>query len=498
MKTKLVLWGTNAQEERVLIALELLEEENKVNLYTFPSAIVNDAFDKAMHEKWREGEAVEMPEGYTKEERSLSVSDGLLPETLKVERTDLISRAQTEWHFMVLSSKLNKMFESELEHLKGKVNELTTFDQSTWDMLKEFWDKINTQTRERNLLQKQAGLLRDNTNKLFEELKELKTKVNEEFAVQSKTIFEEYGTLLDDIETRMTSGNARFNTIFEDLKRVQGKFKDAALTGAHRSKLWDRIDTLFKKSREDRFGKGAANAPADQLGHLTNRLNGLNDAINRMQTSINYDQKDLDFEKNRMASTSSQLEMQLREAKLKMIEERLSSKTIKLTDMLATREKVEAQLKTAESRAEKSGAKPAGAESLGAQDKAKKDAPKKESILDAINNVLSEPLENMITSVQAVAAVVGEKIEEAVAEATAKAEAFADEILAEQQKAEDAEAVVVEVKQPTAAASTKIAVTEVTADAPTATAEVSEDIADAAAAEAVTDEEKKDKSEEEA
>jgi hypothetical protein len=449
MKTKLVLWGTNATEERVLIALELLEDENKVHMYNFPAAIVNDAFDKAMHEKWREGETVEMPEGYTKTERNLSVSESLLPDDIKVERADLVTRAQTEWHFVVLSSKLNKMFESELDHLKGKVQELTTFDQSTWDNLKEFWDKINVQTRERNLLGKQAGMLRDNTNKLFEELKSLKTKVNEEFAAQSKNVLDEYSKMLDDVEARMTSGNVRFNAIFDDLKRIQGKFKEATLTGAHRSKLWDRIDTLFKKSREQRFGPQAAGAQqqgaGDQVAHLTHRLNGLNEVIQKMQNSVNYDKKDLDFENSRMSNVASQLEMQLREAKLKMIEERYNSKLAKLTDMLATREKVESQLKSAQARAEKSGVKPEEIAAMGATAAAAPKAEKpQESILDAINSVLGQPLENMIDSVKAVAEVMSERLEDAVEEMAEKANKIMDVIT--EQPTQTEEAVATEVK----------------------------------------------------
>ncbi len=474
MKTKLVLWGTDAQDARVLIALELLEDENKVNMYTFPEAIVDDAFDKAMHEKWRDGEAVEMPEGYTKTERNLSVSEGLLPEGLNVENDDLIRRAQTEWHFVVLSSKLNKMFESELSHLKGKVEELTTFDQGVWDSLKEFWDKINTQTRERNLLQKQAAILRDNTNKLFEELKALKTKVNEEFAAQSKTVFEDYSKLLDDIEARMTSGNARFNAIFDDLKRVQGKFKEAALTGAHRSKLWDRIDGLFKKSREQRFGSSAGQGSNGQVAQLTHRLNGLNEAIKRMQHSINYDKKDLDFETSRIANTSSQLEMQLREAKVKMIQERLNSKQAKLTDMLATKEKVEGQLKAAEARAAKSGAPTA--ENLGAKAEPKAEA-KSESILDAIENVLGQPLENLMDSAKAVAEVMADKLEDAMEEVADKAVKIVEVIT--DKPAEEAEATTVASKPKVKkAAKAKAAV-------PEASESATDSIADAAAADEV-------------
>ncbi len=39
MKNKVVVWGTNAENEKVLIALELQAEANKVMLYTFPEAI---------------------------------------------------------------------------------------------------------------------------------------------------------------------------------------------------------------------------------------------------------------------------------------------------------------------------------------------------------------------------------------------------------------------------------------------------------------------------
>ena len=63
MKTKIVLWGTDA-DGRVLIALELRPDANKVDIFTFPSAIVTDDFTTQMMDKWRVGEEVTLPEGY--------------------------------------------------------------------------------------------------------------------------------------------------------------------------------------------------------------------------------------------------------------------------------------------------------------------------------------------------------------------------------------------------------------------------------------------------
>jgi hypothetical protein len=54
MRRKLVLWGSNEKDEKLLVALELLEKENVVNIFTFPENVATEDFYKSMSEKLKE------------------------------------------------------------------------------------------------------------------------------------------------------------------------------------------------------------------------------------------------------------------------------------------------------------------------------------------------------------------------------------------------------------------------------------------------------------
>ena len=114
MKTKLVLWGTDAEENKVLIALSLRTLENKVDIWTFSESIVTEEFGKKLMDEWRNGQDLEFPEGNIHIERELTMTDGLLPDDIKVSRGDLIQRAQTEWHFAVLSAMVGSIGDNRL------------------------------------------------------------------------------------------------------------------------------------------------------------------------------------------------------------------------------------------------------------------------------------------------------------------------------------------------------------------------------------------------
>jgi len=453
MKTKLVLWGTNEKEEKVLLALELRPSESKVNVYTFPESLATEEFGKKMFEEWRNGQAVLFPEGYQTMERELSLTEPLLPDNLKVERGDVIQRAQTEWQFVVLSEKLNQVYKTELAELKERIDQLTDYDSKTWEALKVFWNKVQGQVRERNLFREHANNLRENTNELFSKMKEMRAALNKEFESMSQTHFETFKNTLGELEEKVTKG-MNLTNIFNELKEVQKKFRDTKLTKEHRSKVWNKLDGLFKVVKEKKFGPEAVggNSPTDRLNK---RYDGLINAIGKMEHSIERDRNDLKYEDRRIANSDGQLEAQIRQAKIKMIEERIRSKEEKLADMHRTREELEkkkvAQQERDKRRAEqqkikeaKEAAKAKIKEEMKAAEtareaqgeklekaadaiKGKTPESKAEEILGAVTETASDvgeqlrdTLEDAVDTVKAIAEVVGGKINEKVQEAKEK------------------------------------------------------------------------------
>ena len=45
MRRKVVLWGSNEKGGKILVALELLEKENVVDIYTFPESVATEALN---------------------------------------------------------------------------------------------------------------------------------------------------------------------------------------------------------------------------------------------------------------------------------------------------------------------------------------------------------------------------------------------------------------------------------------------------------------------
>ncbi len=351
MKTKLVLMGTDAEDKKVLVAMQLMVEDNKVKIWTFPEALATPELEDQLMTDWRSDKEVAFPEGHTLIEKELSVTDNLLPDDIKTDRTDLIMRAQTEWHFVVLSTKMSSMFQSELADLTEKVKDLSKYDSTVWNDLKNFWGKVQVQLKERNLFREHADTIKDGTNRLFEEMKTLRKVMDEEFKSTSKEVADTILGSIKSVEDKVDTGG-RLNVLFEDLKNIQRQFKDAKLSREDRSTIWERLDAAFKVVKEKRFGPQATN-DSNPTDRVSRRLNGLKGAIEKMEKSIQRDRDDLEFQNRRIDRADNQLEAQIRVAKIRMIEERIRSKDEKLKDMLATEEQLKKKVESIKARAEK-------------------------------------------------------------------------------------------------------------------------------------------------
>ncbi|MBK8562943.1 MAG: hypothetical protein IPN76_06235 [Saprospiraceae bacterium] len=477
MKSKMVLWGSNAQDEKCLIAVSLRAAENKIDIWTFPESVATEDFYQKMMKEWRDGSGMEMTDATTHIERDLSLTDSLLPDDLKVERGDVVQRAQSEWHFAVLSSKLSDSYEHQLSELKERVNKLEAFDQPTWDSLKEFWDKVQEQVRDRNLFRDHADRLRNNLNELFGEMKTMRNKLDDEFQKLSKDAHDKFFAALDEVERKMESG-ARVPVLFEELRKLQSMFRESkTLTRDHRNKVWDKLDGTFKAVKQKRFGAkpgdpSGKEGAGSQLQGIQRRLDGLLSAIDKMDQSIRRDRNDLEFQMHKINTTDGQLEAQIRQAKLKMIEERVGSKQEKLNEMITTREELERKITSLKEKEARRAAQQAAKEKIVGEIKAaaearedvsekldkaaeeisttkgKKvaeaapaeeavtetpaseeavteepaaaepvaEAPKNESILAAVSTIMGESFDDIVDTVKAVASVIGDKIEEAIEE----------------------------------------------------------------------------------
>ena len=436
MKTKIVLWGANEADEKLLIGLELVDKENKVLIHKIPEAAATEEVYKMMMDSWREGKEITWPAEKEEIIRELSVAEGLLPNDIKVERTDVISRAKAEWHFVVLSSKLYHMYNGEVDDFKDKVDQLKDFDSALWEELKSFWTKVQNQVQDKNLFRQHAGKLRAKTNELFDAMKAMKKTADTEFKKQSKIVLKEFKEKLTVIDAKVEKGLG-LKPIFEELKKLQAKVKDAAFTRDDRNDIWKKIDKLFKIVKEKRFGESgkAGNSGASRLEA---RYNGLISAINRMQGSIKKDTQEKNFQTKRINVTDGQLEAQIRQAKLVMIEERISSKQMKLDDMFKTKLELEQKMEREKVKeaaiAEKAKAKEV-ANQLKAKikeeiaDKQSKRTPKEEAELKKAADTIAATKKKRMEKEAAkeVTKSTGEKVEELLAAELPKAEIKATE-----------------------------------------------------------------------
>ncbi len=407
MKERIVLWGTNANDEKILLALNLRSEDNEYDLMIWPEKDADETFYKKLLFEWRDGKDVEFTSEYEKRTVPLRLAESLLPDDIKTDKSDIIQRTQTEWHFIVLSSKLNQVYASELDDLKDRIEKLEKYEKPVWEELKGFWDKVQEQVKEKNLFHEHVRSLKETTNSLFDHMKNLRAKMDEEFNESARKNYEQFTSAIDEIEQRINS-NTKLKEGFEDLKKIQKKFHSAQFSKDLRNKVWNRLDAAFKAIKEARFGP-AADKGNSALQRLERRLAGLLNAIDKMNQSLGRDKSDLKYQSDRINESDGQLEAQLRQAKIMMIEERIRSKSEKVDEMLKTKAEIEQRI-------EREKVKEAKLEEKQKREEIKKEIEKeiKHQIAEQHDQILEQEGENIIKAAAALGVQVKDENPDAV------------------------------------------------------------------------------------
>lgn len=348
MKSKVIIWAKDKENKRVLLALSLDPESNNYDTYVFPEEIVSAEFEKLLNNEWKSNQDIYFPDGYTTFTRQLNATDSLLPDGYSSDQQDILVRIQAEWQFRVLSTKLSESYKSELDVIKDKMDANDSYDSSLWEDLKNTWDKIQKQIREKFLLPEHIDTLKQTTNDLFSSLKEKRKEVDKVFSEHSAKLKEEFLSALADIEEKLNKGLS-FQPLFEEMKEIQSKFSGTKFTNSDRKNVWNKLDSLFKDLKAKRYGKKETEGNSSAKERLDRRYEGLLNAIRKMEQSIAYDEKELEFQHKKINLPTGQLEAQIREAKVKLTEERIASKKEKLVEILKTKSDLERKRERIES-----------------------------------------------------------------------------------------------------------------------------------------------------
>lgn len=352
MRNRIAVWGRDAQENRVLITVELQAADNIVRIETYPEKVVTDEVYKLFMDKWRKAEDAELPEADRTIARELSVTEGLLPDDLKAEQTDMILRAQTEWHFHVLSEKLAQTYRGELAEIEDRIERASEYSSDLWNQARDFWQKVQGQVQDKTLLREQGNDIRKRVDKTFATLKAMREKLNEQYQEESTKQVARFSEMLEGAEKKIEEGT-HLKKVFGELRDIQKKFHNVKFTKKDRDAVYKRIDAAFKAVKAKRGQGGGNDGAAGGGSRHESRLQGLLKAMERMQSSLGRDKKDLEFEQRRIERTDGQLEKQIRQAKVVMIESRMVSKQNKLTDMEKTKAMLEKKIVAEKQKEEK-------------------------------------------------------------------------------------------------------------------------------------------------
>lgn len=331
-KNRFATKALNQKDEPILVALELNVNSMNIEVRYFSTSTMKEDEIEDFTKKFTSGEELSFPEATTLENRSFT-EESLLPDNIKIEgKSGAIRQLQNEWSYLLLNAKLFEQFNAQLEDIKIKAAELKGFSSELFEEAKEFWEKVLEYKKEREISQEKLAYFKEEINGVFDHLKKLKESLLKEKDAASEKIRAEFSEIFTSIDTRLEEHGVRFNTIMEELKALQTRLRGEDIKRDIKNILFDDIQARYDRIKVKR---------EEVLGGVNNsRIDGLTQALERMQKTLNMDVRDLDFNTKKLDSVDSKLELQLREAKIKVLKDRIASKEEKIADIQKTLNKL--------------------------------------------------------------------------------------------------------------------------------------------------------------
>lgn len=329
---KYALKALNSQDEPLLVFLELDIDKLEVSVRHKDSKTMNDSDIDSQINAWNKRE--EINESDLSELQVVKFTDeSILPEDIKVDKNSFqLRQIQNEWSYAILNAKLFQQFNTELEILKQKAEEVKEYNHDLWQETKEFWEKLLDYKKENEITQDKLNYFKEEVNVIFEKLKLLKEQYILQKDEASNQALKEYSEKIDEIYENLKAKDVHFNTQIEALKQLQHSLKEKDLKREVKNQLFNDFQKLFETIQSTRKQKFGANAGS--------RIEGLNKAKAKIQKSLDYDLRDLKYNQDKVAKANNKLEEQLREAKINVLNDRIESKKEKIADIQKTIDKL--------------------------------------------------------------------------------------------------------------------------------------------------------------
>ncbi|MCS6818503.1 MAG: hypothetical protein NZ522_01030, partial [Chitinophagales bacterium] len=311
---------------------ELIEEAYRINLHIIPASALNEEQLRLLRDEWVAGNDFQFPEG-TEIINPNPENDTILPDNIRSEEAGMIRMRQNEWALRLLTNKLWESYLIELDALKKRAAELTSYSRDLFDDVKSFWNRVIEHKKERDIPKQKVDEISHEVNAIFDKLKSFRQEETAKFKEASANFRKSVVEKLELLKSKI-SENALFKELFDEFKQIQQFAREGGQLSKEDAKaVKDALDETYQQLRD-------ARKMFSERKHAS-RIENLNKIIKSIEKSLHRDKSDLEYYTKKINHPrANALEIQLVKVKIKMLEEKIAQKEEKLADIRKTLEKL--------------------------------------------------------------------------------------------------------------------------------------------------------------